>query len=327
MSVDKLLFFGVRGLPVPRPANDRGDRLDRDATWLVHIANARDRDLEVRDRTVEQARADFHQSCRLVHGPLRPMKRVVDGRIAGRRVRTYDPGARAQGTLLYFHGGGWVVGDLDTHDHLCRRLAADGPQRVVAVDYRRAPEHPFPAAVQDAVAVYRAIAAEEGERVAVCGDSAGGNLAAVLCQVVRDEGDALRPAFQLLVYPATDLRRVTASHRALEHGYLLEKENLDWYQDAYAPDVLDPLASPRLHPDLTGLPPAVVVSAGFDPLRDDAELYADALARRGVEVEDLRFPGQLHGFANMDGVLPSADRAVQRIIVACRRRWAAIGGS
>lgn len=327
MTPEQVLFAGVRSLPRSRPRNDRGDPLDLDATWLVRIADVRDAGLDLRKRPIEVARTDFLASCRLVEGPRRSLAQVADRQIAGCQVRQYDPGADAVGTLVYLHGGGWVVGDLDSHDRLCRRLAHQGRQRVVAVHYRRAPEHPFPAAIHDVVGVFRALVDERGPRVAIGGDSAGGNLAAVACHVLRDEGDPRRPAFQLLVYPATDLRRVTASHRALEHGYLLEKENLDWYQDAYQPDVLDPRASPLLHPDLSELPPAIVVSAGFDPLRDDAELYASALSRAGGAVDDLRFPGQLHGFANMDGALPSADRAVDAIVDACRARWASVGST
>jgi len=320
MITEQLLFAVVRGVHTTRPRNDRGDRLELDASWLLRVAHAKDAAVDVRARAVERARSDLMASVRLVQGPRREMAEVTDAPLAGVPTRTYVPRGEVRGTLVYCHGGGWVVGDLDTHDHLCRRLADEGTQRVIAVHYRRAPEHRFPAAVHDAVRVFRALS-ERDRRVAIGGDSAGGNLAAVACQVLRDEGDVVRPAFQLLIYPATDFRRVTASHRALERGYLLEKDHLDWYQDAYAPDVLHPRASPLLHPELGDLPPAIVVSAGFDPLRDDAERYAEALAARGVPVEDLRFPGQLHGFANMDGALPSARRAVQQITAACRRRW------
>lgn len=326
MTPVQMLFARMRRLPVRRPRNDRGDRTAHDVAWLLRFATTMrpaDHRERLRARPPEVARAEFHDSIRLVQGPRRQLARVVDGMLAGRPTRTYDPGPNARGTLVYFHGGGWVVGDLDSHDRLCRRLAADGDQRVVAVDYRLAPEHPFPAAVRDAVAAYRALASEEGTSVSVGGDSAGGNLAAVACQVVRDDGDAVRPAFQLLIYPATDLRRVTASHRALEEGYLLTKDSLDYYQDAYAPDVLDRLASPLLHPQLEDLPPAIVVSAGFDPLRDDGEGYAEALRRHRVPVDDLRFPGQLHGFVNMDGALRSADHALRTITDACRRQWGA----
>jgi len=324
VSVEQRLFARLRGLPLRRPRNDRGDVLERDAAWLLRLAHARDTGKDVWARTPAEARRDMHASIRLVQGRRRDVA-TSEGRVADCPVRTYDPGDDAQGTLVYFHGGGWVVGDLDSHDRLCRRLAVDGHQRVVAVHYRRAPEHAFPAAVHDAVVVFRAVAAERGARVAVGGDSAGGNLAAVLCQVVRDEGDPVRPAFQLLVYPATDFRRITPSHRALERGYLLDKDHLDWYQAAYAPDVLDPRASPLLHPDLAALPPVVMVTAGFDPLRDDGERYAEALSSRGIEVDDLRFAGMLHGFVNMDGALPSADRAVRAILEATDRRWAALG--
>ncbi|MEN0067958.1 MAG: alpha/beta hydrolase [Myxococcota bacterium] len=323
-SPEQLLFARVRGLPIRRPTNDRGDRLERDAAWMLRIAAVTQPALDPFVRTADRSRANMLKSVRLVHGPRRKLASVLDATLAGCPVRMYDPGPKAHGTLLYFHGGGWVSGDLDTHDHLCRRLAADGEQRVIAVHYRRAPEHPFPTPVNDAVATFRALAATEGPHVAIGGDSAGGNLAAVASQVVRDEGDAIQPWFQLLIYPATDFRRVTGSHRALEVGYLLEKDDLDFYQGCYAPDVLHRRASPLLHPDLANLAPAIVVSAGFDPLRDDAEQYAEALIRHGGTVDDLRFPGLLHGFVNMDGALPSADAAMRVITEACIRRWATI---
>lgn len=323
MTPLQIFFARVRRLPIRRPRNDRGDRTAHDVAWLLRVSDWTRPVLpeEVRRRPVEEARQNLHESIGLVQGPRRKVAHVVDAMLAGCPVRTYDPGPTARGTLVYFHGGGWVVGDLDSHDHLCRRLAVDGEQRVIAVHYRRAPEHPFPAAVHDAVATFRGVVAEAGPRVAVGGDSAGGNLAAVASQVVRDEQDAVRPVFQLLIYPATDFRRVTASHRALEEGFLLTKHNLDYYQDAYAPDVLDVRASPLLHPDLGDLPKTIMVTAGFDPLRDDGEGYAEALRRNQVLVDDLRFPGQVHGFVNMDGALRSADVAMRTITEACRRAW------
>ena len=189
--------------------------------------------------------------------------------------------------LVYFHGGGWVIGDLDTHDVLCRQMCNLSGCAVVAVNYRLAPEHRFPAAVDDAIAATRwvrdqaATLALDPARIAVGGDSAGGNLAAVVALAARDAGD-LPLAFQLLVYPATDQRRGWPSHAANGQGYLLTKESMDYYHDHYIVDAaqdLDWRASPLLHANHAGLPPAFILTAGYDPLRDEGVQYAHKLSR------------------------------------------------
>jgi acetyl esterase len=245
------------------------------------------------------------------------------------RVRVYRPSAEGPlPVLVYAHGGGWCAGDLDTHDTICRRLATDGGQIVVAVDYRRAPEHRYPAGHEDLLSAWRWVeqhAVELGgepERVAIGGDSAGGNLAAAVCLSLRESG-AAQPAFQWLVYPATDLRCGSASHREFGEGYVLTAAAIQWYLARYGADPTDPRASVLLAADLRGLAPAIIATAGFDPLRDEGEAYAERLRVAGVQVEEHRFPGLVHGFLAMDGVLPSCERAVARLVEATRRRWAA----
>lgn len=318
----------LRARLVGRPRNDRGDVLDPDTALLVALSALRGGGLSAKIDPAT-ARQNLLASIALVEGPARQVAQIRDLTVADHLpARLYVPRRFDAGLLLYLHGGGWVVGDLRSHDRLCRRLADEGRQRVLAIDYRLAPEHRFPTAADDALAAMRWARAHAdelgvpGSSVAIGGDSAGGNLATVTALQLREAGEP-QPAFQLLIYPATDLRRVTPSHRALSEGYLLTKDSLDWYQDQYMPRIYDPKGSPLLVPDHRGLAPAIVASAGFDPLRDDAERYAAALIAAGVEVDELRFPGLVHGFANMDGALPEADRAVSQLSEACRQRWRA----
>lgn len=226
-------------------------------------------------------------------------------------ARHYRPpvGGDAAPLLVFFHGGGWVIGDLETHDAACRLICRDAGVHVLSVDYRLAPEHPAPAAADDALAAYRWArerAAELGadpRRVAVGGDSAGGNLAAVVTRLAREAGDPL-PSLQWLIYPATDLRGGTRSRTLFSDGFVLTKHDMDWFQDNYLQDsgldVTDPLVSPLLAEDLSGLSPALVVTAGFDPLRDEGEQYAARLRQAGVVVDERRMPGMTHGFLNLN---------------------------
>ena len=208
-------------------------------------------------------------------------------------LRLYRPlgssATEALPVLVYYHGGGWVIGDLDTHDTLCRELANGAGCAVVSVDYRMAPEQRFPAAVDDCIAATYWVREHADElnldaaRLAVGGDSAGGNLAAVVAITARDRGD-LAVAFQLLIYPATDAHRSHPSHTENGQGYLLTSDTMDYFSGHYLPDRAqydDWRASPLLHPDLSNLPPALVLTAGFDPLRDEGKAYAVRLTAAG----------------------------------------------
>ena len=238
-------------------------------------------------------------------------------------LRSYRPAGSspdlALPVLVYFHGGGWVIGDLDTHDTLSRQLSNSSGCAVIAVDYRLAPEHPFPAAVDDALAATRWIRQQAASlridpaRMAVGGDSAGGNLAAVVALAARDAGD-LPLAFQLLVYPATDQRRGAPSHTSNGQGYLLTRESMDYYHRHYlgGPEHdMDWRASPLLAANHAGLPPAFVLTAGYDPLRDEGLQYAQKLSEAGTRTALVCFERQIHGFILMGRVLDEANTAVQ----------------
>jgi len=249
-------------------------------------------------------------------------------------LRHYRPlGSHAQAVLpalVFFHGGGWVIGDLDTHDTLCRQLANGSGCAVVSVDYRMGPEHRFPAAVDDSTAATRWVqrhAADlriDAARVAVGGDSAGGNLAAVVALALRDDAAGAPPlAFQLLIYPATDMLRRAPSHTANGQGYLLTADTMRWFHDHYIADAGDDLdwrASPLFHPDLGRLPPAFVLTAGYDPLRDEGLQYSQALTLAGTRATHVCFARQIHGFILMGRVIDEADAAVE--VCAARLRSA-----
>ena len=255
--------------------------------------------------------------------------RVFAGPSEDLRVRLYRPhGATSPApALVYFHGGGWVVGNLESHDHLCRYLAAQAQVVVIAVDYRLAPEHKFPAAFEDALAAIRWVAANaeelavDAKRLAVGGDSAGGSLAAATALAVRDEGwPMLR--LQLLLYPSTDFTADTASMRDNGSGYLLTRAAMEQFIDWYLPARIartDPRTSPQLAPDHSGLPAAFVASAEFDPLRDEAHAYADTLQRAGVAVERHCYAGMVHGFMRMGGRVDRALTALDDAAAALKR--------
>jgi len=245
---------------------------------------------------------------------------VLENRIA---VRVYRPASEVLPALVYFHGGGWTIGDLDTHDVLCRSLAAGARCAVFSVDYRLAPENPFPAAVEDAVAATRYILSNPGplkvdaSRVAVGGDSAGGNLAAVAALELRKHG----LAYQLLIYPATDQRCEFDSHSRNGEGYLLTKQGIEFFRAGYLPqrkDWTDWRASPLLAADHRGVAPAYVLTAGFDPLLDEGRAYADKLSSAGVEVECREYADMIHGFILFGGVLDTANAAVAECCVRLR---------
>jgi acetyl esterase len=229
--------------------------------------------------------------------------------------------------LVYFHGGGWVIGDLDTHDVLCRELANGSGCAVAAVDYRLAPEHPFPAAVDDAIAATRWVRAHaaslslDATRLAVGGDSAGGNLAAVVALAARDADDPPL-AFQLLIYPATDMRCTAESHRTNGQGYLLTSDTIAYFRGHYVADAqrhADWRASPLLRDDVSRLPPAFVLTAGYDPLRDEGLAYAQRLSDAGNQATEICFERQIHGFITRGRVIDEANAAVRLCAAELRK--------
>jgi acetyl esterase len=235
-------------------------------------------------------------------------------------IRQYNPAADGidpSRVIVYVHGGGWTVGDLDSGDHFARTLAGGLGATVVSVGYRLAPEHPFPAAFNDCAAVVRSVRdAHPGARLAVAGDSAGGNLAAAIAARGRTD-EHLRVEGQLLVYPALDPRQQHASHAQFADGYLLTRSDVAFYWDNYLPSVadrFDPRAAPVAITDLAGLPPTVIATAGFDPLHDEGRQYAQRLIEANVPTVYLPFPRLTHGFLDMTGRVPAAQRAADTVV-------------
>ncbi|HEX8997781.1 MAG TPA: alpha/beta hydrolase [Ktedonobacterales bacterium] len=277
----------------------------------------------------QQEAADLAAS--LVGTTPLPVARVEDRAIPGPDgsipIRIYTPeGDGPFSLVVYFHGGGWALGNLESHDDVCRGMARDAGCIVVAVGYRLAPEHRFPAAPEDgyAATLWAAQHATElggdPQRLAVAGDSAGGNLAAVVALMARERGE-LRLIAQALIYPITDLRMQTASYAENANAPMLTRDDMAWFRDLYIrgpEDVIHPWASPLLAENLSGLPPALVVTAGYDPLRDDGELYAERLRAAGVSVTLRRYDDLAHGFMRHG-------RVVDRARVARAETLAALG--
>nr|WP_232328044.1 alpha/beta hydrolase [Kibdelosporangium sp. MJ126-NF4] len=255
-----------------------------------------------------RARRALDESAGLVDGPrIGPMD-TRDLTIGAIPARLYTPTGLPEGSplLVFFHGGGFVIGSVKSHDTVCRFLAKYARVRVLSVDYRLAPEHRFPHGVEDAVAAFKYAHANARElgadpsSIAVGGDSAGGNLATVVAQVTTREGGP-KPAFQLLLYPTTDGTRATRSKELFAEGFFLSQADIDWVGEQYPAteqDKTDPRYSPALAPDLSGLPPVYLATAGFDPLRDEGELYAALLREAGVPVVLSRHEDLIHGYAS-----------------------------
>ena len=273
--------------------------------------------------TPDEARQQFETRMALMP-PGEPVRHVADRRVPAAAgeipARIYTPeGGGPFPVLVYFHGGGWVVGNIQSHDPTCRALANAAGCIVVSVDYRLAPEHKFPTAAEDAYAATRWVAENaraiggDPERIAVGGDSAGGNLAAAVCLMARDRGG---PAlvYQLLIYPVTDYNFTTASYRENGEGYLLTTKDMVWFWRHYLRDERDgghPYASPLRAEDLSRLPPALVITAEYDPLRDEGEAYAERLRAAGVPAVCSRYDGVFHGFFAMPTMLDKAKQAIQ----------------
>jgi acetyl esterase len=277
-------------------------------------------------QTPEAARAALRQRRAAMSAPLLPVgpieEIVAHGPAGAVRLRVYRPagGGSSLPTLVYFHGGGWVVGDLEAFDPHCRVLVSACCAAVISVDYRLAPEHRFPAALEDAFAATEFIATKAADlgadptRIVVGGDSAGGNLAAAVCILRRDRGLPLLSG-QMLLYPILDRRFDTRSYRDYAEGYFLRRQEMMWFWDHYLGTATgdDPHASPLRARTLTGLPPALVATSQFDPLRDEGETYAARLACDGVATVCLRFNGLVHGFLAMSQVVDRAAAAVERV--------------
>ena len=314
------------------PINDHGTALDPEI-WAILRVLARRRQ-PPKELGVGRYRLSFEED-----GPLADFRRRALHRIDERwvpsaapgismRVRIYRPSASTapQPALVFFHGGGFVIGSIETHDGVCSYLAQESGAIVLSFDYRLAPEHVFPAAAEDAVAAFRWTASNaealgiDPRRIAVGGDSAGGNLSAVASLELREDPHA--PCFQMLVYPATDMTRSLKSHQTFAQGFLLEAEGIDFFLDAYLSSVEEQrhaLASPLLREDLAGAAPAYVVTAGFDPLRDEGDAYAQALMAAGVEVEHRCEESLIHGFFSLGGLSSASRAAISRAAHALGR--------
>jgi acetyl esterase len=310
-----------------------GQQLDPQLQFLRSVSRRR----HVRgliEPSIAAGRERFRRETLAFRGPTTAVAAVsefdIPGPATSLRIRHYAP-ASAPGDApapltMYLHGGGFVIGDLDTHDEPSRMLCHHARVHVLSVQYRLAPEHPFPAAVDDAREAFswaRAHAASLGadpRLVAIGGDSAGANIAAVVSHMTSPEQ---RPLAQLLIYPATDVITERRSHQLFGDGFFLTNADCEAFFRCYAADDArrdDPRLSPLLAPDLSNLPPALVATAGFDPLRDEGDAYVDALERAGVPVRVQRFPGLGHGFIHLTGVCPAARHAM----VAIAREWRAL---
>jgi len=324
---------GVQRWIFGRPPVVEGQRLESDIHVLLRLAELTGSNEFIGDKDVVVARADRRLEARIVSPPRPiPMARVESLEIPGPAgaigARLYlPPGMQEPAPLLvYYHGGGWVIGDLDTHDNPCRFLAAHSGACVLSVDYRLAPEHPFPAAVEDAWAAYAWAVANASPlgvdpvRIGVGGDSAGANLAAGVCLLARDQS-APPPAMQLLIYPVTQVGEDLPSRLLFKEGFLLTRRSMDFFEEKYLPraeDHRDPRVSILHADDLGSLSPAYIAVAGFDPLRDEGELYAQQLREAGVRVALRRHPGLVHTFANLTAICPSANRAMLEAAGALR---------
>jgi acetyl esterase len=345
--VEHRLLKAVCGLPprlqrslFGRPPSRDGQTLASDVHALIKLAELTGEDSFMGGLQPAQARErSRHGAAATTTRPPIPMARVEAMAIPGQGgpipARFYLPGGLPDGAPLpltvYLHGGGWVIGDLDSHDGVCRFLAARTGTAVLSIDYRLAPEHPFPAPLEDAWAGFAwavANAARLGvdpARIAVAGDSVGGNLAAVVSLLARTGGGQM-PKMQLLIYPPTDSAGNLPSRNLFREGFLLTKDDMETFERHYLPpgtDATDPRVSILLAPDLRGLPPAYVATAGFDPLRDEGEAYALRMREAGVQVALRRHSSLIHSFANLTAVSRTARGAMLEAAGALRMGLAA----
>ncbi|MCW5748749.1 MAG: alpha/beta hydrolase [Alphaproteobacteria bacterium] len=327
------------------PITIDGQTLDARTHWLLTVFEKSKRP-EIHDLPLPEARAQFDTYMQALSASLLPMglgdppigeiiDRTIPGPGGSLPARLYRPRDVAAGRLpaiLFLHGGSWALGGLDAYDLPCRFLAASSGCLVMALDYRLAPEHKFPAAVDDSLAAWRWLAdnaeaiGANPKRLVVAGDAAGGTLAAVVAQQMR--GQAAAPAVQLLIYPILDLAMTTRSYELFGDRFLATKRSMEWSRDIYLEDlrdVDDPRVSPLRADDLSGLPPALIFTAGFDVVRDEGALYAEKLRAAGVRVVYRNFDSLIHGFVGMRGVLQAAARAMDDIVAGLRHELAQLG--
>ncbi len=284
----------------------------------------------IHELSVEDARAVSEEMKAMSGEPIevgsvRDITIPVDGAEIGARVYS-PPGSGPHPVVMFFHGGGWVICSLDTHDNLAREICRDAEAVVVSVDYRMAPEHRYPTAAHDCFAATKWVAdnaaslGADAGRLAVCGDSAGGNLSAVVSQMARDGGGPTI-SYAALIYPAVDMTRKGGSLDENASGYFLETDGMHWFMNHYITETerSETMASPLLHADLSGLPDCFIATCEYDPLRDEGEAYADALRAKGVHVESKRYDGLIHGAANMTGVLEGGRRLVADVAAHLRK--------
>lgn len=285
-------------------------------------------DIEVVRRRYENSRRPLLAPLEEVDSTFQVCPRFGDGPSVHVIRPRGSASNRSAPAIVYLHGGGWTVGTFEIYEPLCRQLANATGSVVIWVRYRLAPEHPFPAAFDDTRAALRWVHDNhrwlgiDPARIGIAGDSAGGNLAAATCLAERDAGTLFQPRFQILLYPCLDMGACLPSHHEFSQGYLLTFELYKWYRENYLGDHPKPQhwrLSPLFAHDVSGLPPTVVLYAGFDPLRDEAAHYAARLRESGVPVESLYFPDMIHGFMTMGGAIPVADAAVRRVADALER--------
>lgn len=284
-----------------------------------------------------ELRQQLRTMVELMDEPAPPLARIDEMRIPGpageipaRLYGAAPAGGAPLPVVAYFHGGGWVQGDLETHHGLCARLALWSGALVVSVAYRLAPEHKFPAGLQDCLAAYGwlrrqgAACGIDTARVAVAGDSAGGNLSAVVSQQAAGTG-LPAPSFQVLIYPALDFAYDTPSHRSLTDAPVIPRDRIAWYTQQYLDsdaEAADLRASPLRAPDLEGQPPSLIIAGGFDPLRDEAARYAERLRGAGVAVQYKEWPGQIHAFVSLTKAIPQGLQCTREIADYIRQRFA-----
>ena len=342
-KIQRSLLKGAARIPAPlrtamarlTTVNSDGERLDPSLA-LVATASAHIPSFALVGESVESSRASIELNSAMMAQTFPPFAveedLLIESEAGPVPATRYSVDGSGRGLIVFYHGGGFVLGSRASHDSAARALAVASGADVLSVEYRMAPEHVFPAAVDDCVAAFR-FAVENApkwgldpQKIVVAGDSAGGNLSAVVAQQVRDED--VTPCLQLLIYPVVDMSRKRESMREFATGYFLTADQIDYFCDTYLPsrDLLpDPRVSPLLADDLSGLAPAHVVVAGFDPLRDEGLEYAEALKKAGVPVTVERAGGMIHGYINMALLSPAAQESVTRMGEAAAAAMDAVG--